>query len=165
MSEDGGEESLGGEGGMHVQSAEGRDGGRDRRWRAVVSVVERARSTGRAADTQRQRQILRPTHHPRWRGRETEWATALRAPAYGDILTGWGFPHCVRETSPSPSYRPYRTAVSGLWFQRHLRHPTHPSPAHLRAGLCALARTQLVIHASCSCLCRSKTGLARGAIH
>jgi len=53
-----------GERGMQVQSAERIDGWRDRRWRAVVIVVERARSTERAADTQRQRQILRPTHHP-----------------------------------------------------------------------------------------------------
>jgi len=49
---------------MQVQSAERRDGDRDGRWRAVVTVFERARSTVRAADTRRQRQILRPTHRP-----------------------------------------------------------------------------------------------------
>ena len=49
---------------MHVQSAEGIDGCKDGRCYAVVIVVERARSTERAADTQPQQQILRPTHHP-----------------------------------------------------------------------------------------------------
>jgi hypothetical protein len=117
---------------MQVQRAERIDEWRDGRWRAVVIVVERARSTERAADTQRQRQILRPTHHPSAVG-ETEWdhaallRAALRALAEG-ILTGWGFPHSVRETSPGlPTDRLRRqfpvSAVSATHHTQRTRLP------------------------------------------
>ena len=108
---------------------------RDGRWRATVVIVVEStqqRDSSRHAATATDFEAHPPPSLAVRRLSEDRAARSLTrgpsGPARG-ILTGWGFPHCVRETSLTRPTDRLCGPVSGLSYGRHT-HTSHTGLPH-----------------------------------